>query len=348
MAWIALSLDTTCEAVDWVWTLLADTAPRCELRLMAYTDETTNAVPDWDTPAASPWAFTIDLYLAEADAAQRSPIEQALASLIRTGMATPLRSVRLAHKPTVLRPLRYAIGDRFVVTTDSTLTTANPDSDSHQTIPLIIQPSLSFGSGLHPATQLSLQLLERHLKKNMATLDLGCGSGILSIAMAKLGAQVLAIDNDQQSVQATRSAVQSNGVMEQVQVLRASLGKGSELGHWMGHSEHWNDAETTAQPIIKIEAQEQFDLISANILARVHIDLAVDYQRSLRPGGQLVTAGYTQDYADDIATALADVGFQIGDRLVLGDWVATVFCLQTGLQGLSGEGEMAYREASSD
>ena len=97
----------------------------------------------------------------------------------------------------------------------------------------------------------------------MQVLNLGCGSGILSVALAKLGAGVLALDNDPAAVQAAKANVELNAVQQQVTVMQGSLGTGARLGHWMG----WM-ALGEVQPI---QGQAAFDLIVANILARVHI-----------------------------------------------------------------------------
>ncbi len=235
MPWIELSLDTTGEGVDWVRTLLAGTAYSGVMQMTAYRGD-----PGEEAEAAGiapeHWAFTLSLMLPADQVSLCAAIEQAIAPLVRTGIATPLRivsdgeSLLEAERPTAQgHPLKQAIGQRFVVW-------ATPPVADQATgeIPLYIPPSLAFGSGLHPATQLSVQVLERHVKPPMSGLDLGCGSGILSVAMAKLGAEVVAIDNDAVAVQASQEAVQRNGVADQVTVMQASLGEGSALGHWMG------------------------------------------------------------------------------------------------------------------
>ena len=99
-----------------------------------------------------------------------------------------------------------------------------------------MKPSLAFGSGFHPATILSLQLLEKYLTPGMHTLEMGCGSGILSIALAKLGASVLAVDNDAIAVKTTKESVLLNNVDAQVIISEGSLGQGITLGHWMGRN----------------------------------------------------------------------------------------------------------------
>jgi ribosomal protein L11 methyltransferase len=318
MPWIELSLDTTGEGVDWVRTLLAGTAYSGVIQMTAY-----GGVQNEQSGAAiapENWAFTLSLQLPTDQASLCAAIEQAIAPLVRTGIATPLRILSAAESivgtamPTANgHPLKQAIGQRFVVWATPAAADQTADQRADE-IPLYIPPSLAFGSGLHPATQLSLQVLERHVRPAMSSLDLGCGSGILSVAMAKLGAQVVAIDNDAIAVQASQEAVQRNGVASQVTVMQASLGAGSALGHWMGGE--------VGESVQCLEPKAAFNLIAANILARVHIALAADLRQALQPQGLLLTAGFTVDYEADVLAALAAVGFETIDCERSQEWVA--------------------------
>ena len=309
MSWMELSLDTTNEAVDWVCTLLATTNYISDIRVAKYTE----LAPD---VMVSSWAFTIWLYLLNDAYAsiRRSEIVNLLSPLERTGLATGLQTSVVEEKPAradILSP-EVRIGKRFVVLT--------PDARYHQAadeITLTLKTSLAFGSGLHPATVLSMILLERHIRPAMNVLDLGCGSGILTVAIAKLGAQVLALDNDPIAVVSTLDAVERNGVEQQVRVMEGSLGHGSDLGHWMG-GDSLNNVPT-------IEPTASFDLMVANILARVHIALVPDFRRSLRQGGLLIAAGFTNDYEAAVTGSFIEEGFEVVDCERLNEWVAIVF-----------------------
>ena len=79
-------------------------------------------------------------------------------------------------------------------------------------IDLLIDPALAFGSGHHESTNMCLALLSELARDGMSALDVGCGSGILSIAMKKLGAKVSACDTDEQAVAATQQNAEKNGV----------------------------------------------------------------------------------------------------------------------------------------
>ncbi len=314
MSWIELNLDTTNEAVDWVYTLLAKAIATEDIHISEYEGD----------PAK--WTFTIQMYLPEnARIHQRiDEIEKILTPLHRTGMTSKLQTFVVPQKPisiesgqNVRNSLIRRIGDRFVILcADSDYQARNS-----QEIILQLQTSLAFGSGLHPATILSLQLLERYVEPTLYTLDLGSGSGILSIAIAKLGAKVLAIDNDPIAVAATQDAVERNQVTSQVQVQEASLGSASQLGHWMGGD--------SIESITAIEAKGQFDLIVANIFARVHISLAPEFYKALRStsthSGILITAGYTSDRADNVTSAMIEAGFEEYDRAQIDEWTAIAF-----------------------
>ena len=316
MSWIELSLDTTNEAVDWVYTLLAKAIAAKDLHIRRYQQE---------QPAK--WTYTIQIYLPKnAQIHQRiNEIENILTPLHRTGLTSELQSFVIARKPfeieldqTYANSLVRSIGDRFVIVSSY----ANYEASSPQEITVRLLNTLAFGSGLHPATILSLRLLERHIQPELYALDLGSGSGLLSVAMAKLGAEVLAIDNDPIAVMATEDAVQRNQVTQQVKTMCASLGSASQLGPWMG-----GDIE---EDVVAIEADGEFDLIVANIFARVHISLAAEFHKALRNtsthSGILITAGYTRDRAEDVSSAMIDVGFTECDRIELGEWMAIAYC----------------------
>jgi ribosomal protein L11 methyltransferase len=219
------------------------------------------------------------------------------------------------------------IGDRFVVVSAD----AAYEVQNSQKVMIKLQNSLAFGSGLHPATILSLRLIEKYLEnyhrstnQPIYALDLGSGSGILTVAMAKLGIEVLAIDNDPIAVAATEDAIARNQVSDMVTASCASLGTASQLGHWLGSD---RPASTKA-----IAATGQFDLIVANIFARVHISLAAEFYQALKSPSAatnsprlLITAGYTSDRADDVIAAMQSAGFELSDRQQIDEWTAIAF-----------------------
>ncbi len=301
MAWIELSLDTTAEAVDWVCTLLAETQGVEDFGIANYLPQA----------ESTSWMFTLRFYVPH-DRQSRSRVDaiaQLLSPLHRTGLTTELEAALVETKlPASQKSSIHRIGQRFVVLANNAVYQSRPNE-----ILLRLKPSLAFGSGLHPATMLSLRLLERYTTPDMKALDLGCGSGILSVAIAKLGAQVLALDNDAIAVQATQATIQDNQVEAQVTVQCGSLGDGSRLGHWMSGS--------LTHEVSTIHAAD-LNLIAANILGRIHIQLAADYRDALRSNGLLITAGFTTDQEPEVVAALQSVGFEALEYERSGDWVA--------------------------
>ncbi|MEC4817999.1 MAG: 50S ribosomal protein L11 methyltransferase [Scytonema sp. PMC 1069.18] len=313
MQWIELSFDTTEEAVDWVRTL-AIAAYYSEMHITKYTSNEYGVEPQW--------ACNIRLYLAnDIYATERiEKIENLLFPLQRTGMCAEMERTLVETKPPQVEgssPSIHRIGQRFVVLTPNT----PYESQQEDEVILRLKTTLSFGSGLHPTTMLSLQLLERYIVPAMNVLDFGAGSGILSIAMAKLGASVLAIDNDDIAVQSTQDAIYRNGVETQVKAMKGSLGHGSDLGHWL--------SSYTLDKVSTIDINQTFDLIVANIQARIHIALAPDFHKALRRDdeytGLLIAAGFTTDYENEVTTAFEKVGFEAVDRESLDEWVGLVY-----------------------
>ena len=163
-------------------------------------------------------------------------------------------------------------------------------------IDLLIDPALAFGSGHHESTNMCLALLSELARAGMSALDVGCGSGILSIAMKKLGAKVSACDTDEQAVTATQQNAEKNGV----QIDQIWLGSVSSLGE---------RASSLSEQDSSAAAQSQFDLVVANIIADVILILSTDLKKALKPGGKLVLSGILEKYKDRIEQAFSDLNF---------------------------------------
>jgi ribosomal protein L11 methyltransferase len=138
-----------------------------------------------------------------------------------------------------------------------------------------LDPGLAFGTGTHPTTALCLEWLDAQDVAGTAAVDYGCGSGILAIAAAKLGAAtVRAVDIDPQALIATRENAARNGVMAGLVVTA--------------------DAEL---------AERSTDLLLANILAGPLVELAPRFARALRPGGRLALSGLLAGQTDAVTAA---------------------------------------------
>jgi ribosomal protein L11 methyltransferase len=165
---------------------------------------------------------------------------------------------------------------------------------------IALDPGMAFGTGLHPTTRLCLAALDEieergGLDRRTRVLDVGCGSGILGIAAARLGAaSVLGLDLDPIAVEATRANAARNGMARRVRARLGSLPSGA-----------------TAH-----------DLVLANLIASLLVDLAADLINELRPGGTLVASGIHVDREAAVRTALGAAGFVVERRWASADWVA--------------------------
>jgi ribosomal protein L11 methyltransferase len=186
-----------------------------------------------------------------------------------------------------------------------------------------MDPGMAFGTGLHPTTQLCLQLLERYAHPGLRTLDLGCGSGVLAIAAARLGAgPVLALDNDPVAVQVAAENVQRNGVAAQVTVAEGSLGAGAQMGHWL--SGDFGEPAGPGDPQPSALSPQPFDLIAANLIAKVLVILAADLAAALAPGGFLISSGIIDTREADVVAAFEAAGLRQVERHQEGEWIALV------------------------
>ncbi len=164
-----------------------------------------------------------------------------------------------------------------------------------------LDPGLAFGTGYHPTTYTCLEAMEQLVQPGMNVLDLGCGSGILTIAAVKLGAgRVTALDLDPQAVQASRQNFRRTRIQKQV-----NLDQGS-LPH-------------------RLAPSGAFDLVLANISARGIRERAPDILPALRPGGTLVASGIIEEQHAETVETLVQAGFTGVETRLKEDWV-TLTC----------------------
>lgn len=174
----------------------------------------------------------------------------------------------------------------------------NYEPETESEIVIELDPGMAFGTGTHPTTVLCIQALEDVLHEGDQVIDVGCGSGVLSIAAAKLGAEhVLALDLDDVAVKVTKENCKVNRVTDQISVKQNNL-----LDH------------------IDIEA----DLIVANILAEVILRFVDDAYCLLKLGGIFITSGIISSKKQEVKGALLSQGFTIVETLLMEDWVAFI------------------------
>lgn len=167
------------------------------------------------------------------------------------------------------------VGDRLLITPSWHVEglADRPGSDADGRITIVLDPGLAFGTGSHPTTHMCLQWLGEHLRPGERVIDYGCGSGILAIAAARLGAgEVVGVDIDPQAVSSTRANALVNGVEIDVRL------------------------STEAPP-------EPADVVVANILSNPLKVLAPMLSALVAPGGRLVLAGLLDRQAEEVAAA---------------------------------------------
>ncbi|GAB4569514.1 MAG: 50S ribosomal protein L11 methyltransferase [Anaerolineae bacterium] len=189
------------------------------------------------------------------------------------------------------RPLR--VGERFFIRPEWTDVPASPED-----IEIVLDPGMAFGTGTHPSTQLCLIALENQDVTGKAVLDLGCGSGILGIGAARMGAaSIRALDTDGLAVKATAENAERNGVRERFDIAQGSL----------------EDLLATG---------EQFDIILVNILARIIIPMCdAGLGEVVRPGGIAIFSGIIEEQAEDVEAALRRTGLIPYRRHQMADWI---------------------------
>ena len=166
-----------------------------------------------------------------------------------------------------------------------------PTAEQPAAVLIELDPGLAFGTGTHPTTALCLEWLDSADVAGKRVIDYGCGSGILAIAAAKLGASVVsAVDIDPQALIATRDNAERNGV---AQLITPQLVADADLA--------------------------PADILLANILAGPLESLAPTFASLVRTGGQLVLSGILRNQAEAVATTYAP-WFDIAPVVVRDDW----------------------------
>jgi ribosomal protein L11 methyltransferase len=171
-------------------------------------------------------------------------------------------------------------------------------------IPIHIDPGMAFGTGTHPTTQLCLELLESYTLKGKSVLDIGCGSGILSIAALKLGAaRAFGVDVESEAIPAAKENAAINGVADQFEIAHGSV-------------------DEIESGIFEIQ---QAPLVMANILAPILMRLLDAGMRDLiAPSGVLILSGILEEQIDEMIVKIKAHNLHLIEKRQIEDWVALV------------------------
>lgn len=165
-----------------------------------------------------------------------------------------------------------------------------------------LDPGMAFGTGTHETTSMCIKELEKHIESENIVFDIGCGSGILSIVAAKLGAgKVIGVDLDELPVKVSKENVALNKVENVVDIRRGNL----------------LDA-----------VEEKADLIVSNIIAEVIVDLIKDLRKYLNRDGIFISSGIILEKVPLVENALKDEGFNILKISKINDWACIVAQLE--------------------
>ena len=284
MAWLQLKVQTDKQSVD----LISDQLTELGALSVTFQDAADQPLfepPPGETPL---WSDTLITGLFEAD----SDIEIISQRLHQQhdSRISAIRSEILEDKDWVREWMEYYEPMDFGH--DLWIVPSHHTPPRPQATNIFLDPGLAFGTGTHPTTSMCLRWLAAHPPQGLTLIDYGCGSGILAIAGAKLGAKaVIAIDNDPQALLATRTNAENNEVSNII-----------ECGG------------------VNYSIPDPADCLVANILAGPLVELSGLFSEICRPGGTIVLSGILQEQAEMVSKAYAD-RFSLNGHQQQGDWI---------------------------
>lgn len=192
------------------------------------------------------------------------------------------------------------ISDRIVV--KPTWEEYEPSEDE---IMIEIDPGMAFGTGTHETTSMCMRALEKYVKPGMSMLDAGCGSGILSIAAAKLGAaDVLGVDIDEEAVRVSQENFELNKTGDVCKAIIGDVTKGIEY----------------RDPATGEAARYQADIVAANLMAELLCMISQGLADHLKQGGTLISSGILNEKEEMVKESFVAAGLTVTEVMHDGEW----------------------------
>ena len=286
MDWTELVVETTNEAIDAVTNILMEN----EAGGVQIDDDDLNDVR------------IITYFPANVNVAEKVPeLEMQIKGLSRFGIDSGKATVKLSDVNDdswrdVWKKYYHPVRITRYLTIVPSWEDYQPENADEKVIRL--DPGRAFGTGTHPTTRLALLALEKEIRGSESMIDVGTGSGVLSIAAKYLGAgEIDAYDIDDEAIKATKENVALNPVAKDINIGTNSLLDG---------------------------ISKKVDLIVANILAGIIVPLIPQAKECLNPGGKFITSGIINDKKDLIVNELTKHGFVIDEILNQKDWYSII------------------------
>ena len=303
MAWLEMTVDTASEQTDRVAQILTargfpDLVIEDQAEFETFLDQN-RAYWDYideELQEKLQGLSRIKLYLEDTDTAARERLEKLVAELGLSMTAQTMEETDWEESWKENYPPQE-VGSSIVV-----LPYWLAEDYAGDRLPVILDPGLTFGTGAHPSTRMVMQTMECTVKPGFRCLDLGSGSGILSIAALRLGAEAATgVDIDPKAEDIARENALYNGFS--APEFTALTGNVTEDAALMGRlaAEHW-------------------DLLLVNIVADVIIALAPVLPRFMAEDTTVICSGILDTRADEVVAALEQAGLQVTDRKEMEDW----------------------------
>ena len=303
MAWLEITIPTTAESIGSVTTALtaggfSDLLIEDQAEFETFLDENREY---WDyidetLQEKLEGLSNIKLYLEDTDTAGMERLTSLLSKLKLTMTATALPEVDYEESWKDSYPPQ-PIGKKLLV-----LPYWLADTDTDGRLPVILDPGLTFGTGAHPSTQMVMEAMEDLVRPGNHCLDLGSGSGILSIAALRLGAQTaIGIDIDPKAEDIARENALYNGFTA------------PEFTALTGNV-------TADKALMARLSEQEYDVVLVNIVADVIIGLAPTLPAFLSPKTRLICSGILDSRLEDVKSALTAAGITVTGVRQKEDW----------------------------